>query len=151
MCSHFCYKMLHCGMWDWCIVEFVQQVRWHVVPSSLVQLMACRLYGVKPLPEPRYRISRWAYTPFCCVLFCYWYVTYCLPICAIYLPIFFRVTSVCYFNLGTLISNAHHIITRCDFHVKTEFSSCISMAIFLEIFTEIPLCVAGFLPSIRHN
>ena len=25
-CAHFCYKMLHCGTWDWCIVGFVQQV-----------------------------------------------------------------------------------------------------------------------------
>ena len=22
--AHFCYKMMHCGIWDWCIVEFVQ-------------------------------------------------------------------------------------------------------------------------------
>ena len=22
-CSHFCYKMVHCGIWDWCIVRFV--------------------------------------------------------------------------------------------------------------------------------
>ena len=28
MCTraHFCYKMVHCGIWDWCIVGFVQQV-----------------------------------------------------------------------------------------------------------------------------
>ena len=25
-CAHFCYKMVHCGIWEWCIVEFVQQV-----------------------------------------------------------------------------------------------------------------------------
>ena len=24
-CSYFCYKMVHCGMWDWCILLFVQQ------------------------------------------------------------------------------------------------------------------------------
>ena len=24
----FCYKMVHCGIWDWCIVEFAQQVNW---------------------------------------------------------------------------------------------------------------------------
>ena len=24
--AHFCYKMVHCGIWDWCIVGFVQQV-----------------------------------------------------------------------------------------------------------------------------
>ena len=22
MCAHFCYKTVHCGMWDWCIVKF---------------------------------------------------------------------------------------------------------------------------------
>ena len=26
MCAHFCYKMVHCGIWDWRIVGFVQQV-----------------------------------------------------------------------------------------------------------------------------
>ena len=23
-CAHFCYKMVHCGIWDWCIVWFVR-------------------------------------------------------------------------------------------------------------------------------
>ena len=26
--AHFCYKMVHCQIWDWCIVEFVQLVYW---------------------------------------------------------------------------------------------------------------------------
>ena len=25
-CAHFCYSMVHCGIWDWRIVGFVQQV-----------------------------------------------------------------------------------------------------------------------------
>ena len=25
-CAHFCYKMVHCGIWNWCIVGFVQEV-----------------------------------------------------------------------------------------------------------------------------
>ena len=25
-CAHFWYKMVHCGIWDWCIVEYVPQV-----------------------------------------------------------------------------------------------------------------------------
>ena len=25
-CAHFCYKVVNCGIWDWCIVEFVRQV-----------------------------------------------------------------------------------------------------------------------------
>ena len=24
--AQFCYKMVHCGIWDWCIVGFAQQV-----------------------------------------------------------------------------------------------------------------------------
>ena len=28
-CAHFCYKMVHCGIWDWCIVGCVQQVYWN--------------------------------------------------------------------------------------------------------------------------
>ena len=27
----FCYKMVHCGMWDWCNMGFVQQVYWSLV------------------------------------------------------------------------------------------------------------------------
>ena len=26
MCAHFCYKMVHCGIWDWCIVGYVRWV-----------------------------------------------------------------------------------------------------------------------------
>ena len=26
MCTRVCYKMVHCEIWDWCIVGFVQQV-----------------------------------------------------------------------------------------------------------------------------
>ena len=26
ICAHFCYKMVHCGIWNWCIVGFGQQV-----------------------------------------------------------------------------------------------------------------------------
>ena len=26
MCTYFCYKMVHCAVWDWCIVGFVWQV-----------------------------------------------------------------------------------------------------------------------------
>ena len=51
-CAHFCCKMVHCGMWDGCIVEFVQQVycrgrTW----SWLVQAMVCCPFGAKPFPE----------------------------------------------------------------------------------------------------
>ena len=28
MRAYFCYKMMHCGIWDWCIMGFVQQVYW---------------------------------------------------------------------------------------------------------------------------
>ena len=26
MCTHFCYKVVQCAIWNWCIVGFVQQV-----------------------------------------------------------------------------------------------------------------------------
>ena len=29
--AHFCFKMVHCGIWDWCILGFVQQVYWHSI------------------------------------------------------------------------------------------------------------------------
>ena len=28
MCTHFCYKMVQCGIWDWCIVNWVKCVVW---------------------------------------------------------------------------------------------------------------------------
>ena len=30
MCAHFCYKVVHCGIFVWCIVGFVQQVYWSI-------------------------------------------------------------------------------------------------------------------------
>ena len=27
--AHFCYKMVYCGMWDWCIMGFAQQLYSH--------------------------------------------------------------------------------------------------------------------------
>ena len=31
MCAHFCYKMVHCGIFDVCIVGFMRWVYWHVI------------------------------------------------------------------------------------------------------------------------
>ena len=44
--SHSCYKMLHCGIWVWCIVGFVRlvyEIIWHYWSWLLVLLMACCL------------------------------------------------------------------------------------------------------------
>ena len=30
-CAHFCYKMVHCGKWDWCIVGFALRVYCNIV------------------------------------------------------------------------------------------------------------------------
>ena len=39
-CAHFCCKMVHCGIWDWCIVEFV--MRWgNVFPVILLMTNWC--------------------------------------------------------------------------------------------------------------
>ena len=35
-CAHFCYKVVHCGMYDWCIVGFVQQAYYLIVPIRRV-------------------------------------------------------------------------------------------------------------------
>ena len=42
MCTraHFCYKMVHCGIWDWRIVGFVQQVHW-LSSKLLSNLFSC--------------------------------------------------------------------------------------------------------------
>ena len=34
MCAHFCYKMLHCGIWHRCILEFVKWVYYKCVVSG---------------------------------------------------------------------------------------------------------------------
>ena len=47
MCTfaHFCYKMVHCGIWDWCIVRFVQQIYCRqqsnprLIPNPWINLM----------------------------------------------------------------------------------------------------------------
>ena len=48
ICALFFYKMVHYGIWDWCIVGFAQQNNWNI-KSALVQVMAGRRTGVKPL------------------------------------------------------------------------------------------------------
>ena len=75
LCAHFCYQMVHCGIWDWCIVGFVRWVYYtsaiettlkevvnsltpsaaymhQRIRSALVQIMACCLFGAKPLSKP---------------------------------------------------------------------------------------------------
>ena len=34
MWAHLCYKMVHCGIWDWCIVGFMQQVNCQWLKNS---------------------------------------------------------------------------------------------------------------------
>ena len=31
ICAHFCYKMIHCGIWNRCIVGFVHYVNWFIL------------------------------------------------------------------------------------------------------------------------
>ena len=38
-CAHFCYKMVHCGIFDWCIVGFVRWVYYAVGIFSLAGYM----------------------------------------------------------------------------------------------------------------
>ena len=36
-CAHFCYKMVHCGTWDWCIAGFVRSVYcMPMIPNKLM-------------------------------------------------------------------------------------------------------------------
>ena len=35
--AHFCYKVAHCGIWDWCILGFVHQAYWVVVSAYTLQ------------------------------------------------------------------------------------------------------------------
>ena len=46
-CAHFCYKMVPCGIWDWCIVGFVWQVCCSNVKEFLlnIQLSASHICG----------------------------------------------------------------------------------------------------------
>ena len=36
-CVHFCYKMLHCGIFVWCIVGFVRWVYWSWLAGNLLK------------------------------------------------------------------------------------------------------------------
>ena len=31
MCAHFCYQMVHCGIFVWCIVGFVRWISWRLI------------------------------------------------------------------------------------------------------------------------
>ena len=31
MCAHFCYEMVHCGIFVWCIVGFVRWISWRLI------------------------------------------------------------------------------------------------------------------------
>ena len=67
MCTHahFCYKMLHCGIWDWCIVGFVQQViinQTKPKPSTLI-LYDDTLYGFHDI-----HLTHWALNDMAAIL-----------------------------------------------------------------------------------
>ena len=34
ICAHFCYKMVHCGVFDWCIVRFVTLVYFYITKEE---------------------------------------------------------------------------------------------------------------------
>ena len=62
-CAHFCYKVMHCGLWDWCIVGFVQQIYcksiwaagtwWHHVKEMTSTLLAlCEGMQWSPVDSP---------------------------------------------------------------------------------------------------
>ena len=59
-CAHFCYKVVNCGIWDWCIVECVRQVHcrlnceWqgHVTPSRITSQIRS-ICNIVPKFRPR--------------------------------------------------------------------------------------------------
>ena len=66
MCAraHFCYKMVHCGIWDRCIVEILQQVYWpghneHGPSTALVSNIAVRKFARTPLNCIRGGPDKW--------------------------------------------------------------------------------------------
>ena len=38
-CAHFCYKIVHCGIWHWCILGFVRWVNWHGIAIILMAIL----------------------------------------------------------------------------------------------------------------
>ena len=47
MCAHFCYKIVHCGIWDRCIAEFEQHVNWCKFSNKYTEMGHLRLFNVK--------------------------------------------------------------------------------------------------------
>ena len=45
-CAHFCYKMVHCGIWDWCIVGFMQQEEPRICTHVSIQSFSYIFYGL---------------------------------------------------------------------------------------------------------
>ena len=42
-CAHFCYKMVHCGIWDWCIIRFVWQVYYRKCTCALFKYIIIQI------------------------------------------------------------------------------------------------------------
>ena len=75
--AHFCYKMVHCGIWDWCMVGFVEQfycsstrqqattlIKVHLrdmaslyASELTMQTMWCQLSRITNTLHPRYIVA----------------------------------------------------------------------------------------------
>ena len=63
-CAHFCYKMLHCGIFVWCIVGFVRLVYW------VAQSRTACIYQLTTLNCHRCYLTNWNLIDVSCL----WYV-----------------------------------------------------------------------------
>ena len=43
-CAHCCNRIVHCGIWNWCIVGSVREVYWHIYSSSGFMVSMHNLY-----------------------------------------------------------------------------------------------------------
>ena len=59
MCAHFFYKMVHCRIWNWSIMGFVQQYYWHVSVVRHDQAWAVSRSGVSASPHAYQHYKGW--------------------------------------------------------------------------------------------
>ena len=63
-CAHFCYEMVHCGMWHRCILGFVRWVHlWLIVIQRLSKVLSARFLWLRVFMITKYlkyKVSGWS-------------------------------------------------------------------------------------------
>ena len=71
---HFCYKIVYCGIWDWCIARYWTGTLWDCELSLLLHAHKIRVAATHPLPCFNGRLAKiniWDINKYTCAVFNY--------------------------------------------------------------------------------